>query len=239
MLQAGFSYDQHVEFCFHPPCQPAGLPPPLHNPELRPVLHLLRRDLVLIYGPEEEAYCPASMKPAFIALLSMLCGFDMLSAMYFGEDPISDDYRRAQKLLDENGLKDIRLYQAGRKYKRFLIEVGKLSELEGAFLWVLRNSLAHTYSLNLSEKSYRNNSITAVPSDGTLLKVDSTLNPRRYVLNLWELKKRFLATASNFKILLKSAAPQSELRLAFEKQVQSCGYIKVEKEIVPVRGQTL
>lgn len=227
MSQSDFTFDQHLEFCFLPPCPPTELPPALHNPELRPVVHLLRRDLELIYGPEEEAFCPASMKPPLVVLLAMLCGFDMLAAMLSGEDPIDEVEKEAQALLKANGY-SINIYQVNRKYQLFLREIAGLNEQEAALLLVLRNSLAHTYSLNVNKKAYRNNSVTADRPNGKLITILDETNPKKYIVNLWELKACFLKSVASFKEHLESSAPESESRGNFTTHMKESGYIHIE-----------
>jgi hypothetical protein len=229
MLQQKFTYEQHHTFCFHRPCPPNELPTELHTPELRPVLHLLRRDLELLYGLEEEEYCPGGMKPGFITLLGMLTGLDMLASMYCGEGPMDEKHKSAQDLLDKNGFDSIRLHQSGRKNIRFLTEVAGLTKQEAAFLWTVRNSLAHTYSLNTSEKAYRNNSVTTAKPAGKLIDIGEDANSKKYVLNLWELKKVFLKSVENLRKLLETAEMSSDVRKRFCGHVQSSGYIKIEK----------
>jgi len=206
-----FSFEQHLSYCFHKPCQPNDLPVDLHNPELRPILHLLRRDLEGLYGAESETYSHDSMKPPFILLLGMLCGFDLLSSMYYGEESVSADYRRAQELLDRNGF-SIHLHESGKKFRLFLTKVAHLDEQEAAFLLVLRNSVVHTYSLNLDKKKYRDNSIVIDPPIDQLLKIEQLGNKKKYILNLWELKKRFLESIINLQDLLRDSLPGSEER---------------------------
>lgn len=227
MKQLEFSIQQHLEFCFHRPCPIDELPAELHDPELRPVLHLLRRDLELVYGSEEERYCPGSMKPPLVVLLAMLCGFDMLSAMLSGEDPISDDYKKAQKLLDKNGFK-IKLYEVGKKYRRFMQEIAGLTKQEAAFLFVLRNSLAHMYSLNISDKAYRDNSVTTDPPNGKLIDVHANGSTKRYVLNLWKLKDKFLKAVAQLRTHIESSPEGSEARKIFQDHAKNSGYITIE-----------
>jgi len=227
MSPTNFTFDRHLEFCFLSPCPPADLPAELHNPELRPVLHLLRRDLELVYGPEQEHYCPASMKPPLVVLLAMLCGFDMMSSMMFGDDPIDEDEKKAQEILKTNGSK-VKIHQSNRKYQLFLREIAQLDEQEAALLAVIRNSLAHTYSLNVSKKAYRNNSVTTDPPDGHLITVSANGTEKKYVLNLWELKSRFLKSAANFKQRLNASAAVSEERKIFVSQMVESGYIRIE-----------
>ena len=166
------------------------------------------------------------MKPPLIVLLAMLCGFDLLSAMYSGEGPISDEYKKAQALLDANNFK-IKLHEVGKKYRRFLEEVAGLTKQEAAFLYVLRNSLAHMYSLNVSDKAYRNNSVTTDAPNGDLIKVHQHA-PKKYVLNLWELKGRFLKAVAALKAQIEASPAGSELRLNFNEHAKKSGYIVIE-----------
>ncbi len=222
-----FTFEQHLEYCFLPPCKPEELPAALHNPELRPVLHLLRRDIELIYGEEKISYRNEGMKPPFVVLLAILCGFDMLSAMLFGDDPISEDGKKAQALLDSAKI-PIKVYEVGKKYQRFLREVSGLSERDAAFLYVLRNSLAHTYSLNVSTKAYRYNSVTTDPPNGHLIEISENMNPKKYIVNVWELKRCYLHSIDKLKELLQASKPESDLRSRFKKHVKESGYIVVE-----------
>lgn len=227
MEQSTFTFKQHLEFCFLPPCPPSNLPPALHSQSLRPVLHLLRRDLEGVYGPEREKFIKKSMKPPLIVLLAMLCGFDLLAAMLCGEDPIDEDERKAQVLLNANGF-SIKIYQINRKYQLFLREIAGLSEQEATLLLVLRNSLAHTYSLNVSKKAYRNNSVTTDPPTGQLISILGSSTKKKYIVSLWDLKSCFLKSITDFRRHLESSPPESAVRSKFLNHMKESGYIQIE-----------
>lgn len=220
-----FSFDQHVEYFFLPPCEVEALPDPLKVWKYRPVLHLLRRDLQQLYGAEDVL--AGKMATPFIALSSMMTGFDILSALFAAEEQDAELIRAAE-ILKPHGLESKLVSGIGAKFRKFLTDCAALSEEDADFIWCIRCSVIHTYSLKLAKNKFRFVSVStdAMGAPVCRLQLVAPQEGTLHMLSLWDLKKTFLKAIFTFKTKLENAK-DSPLGSRFLAGVKKSGYIQI------------
>ena len=217
---ANLTFDDHFQNCFIEPCAPKDLPKKLFR-GLRPTLHLLRRDLELLYGKEAVQYQKDGLKPPFLVLTGIMTGIDLMSNLYCGEDEVSEHVIRGNQLLREAG-NPKRLSEFGAKFKKFLREVGGMADNDIRLLWNLRGSVVHSYGLVFRDKGFEDLELSVEESE-QLIKFEKC----RYTVNLWQLKTKFLDMIRIFRKKLEN--PDPALRLVFEREMVARGYIYIDQ----------
>lgn len=218
---ANLTFEDHVRNCFIAPCKPKELPGDLFD-GLRPTLHLLRRDLELLYRPEAVQYERDGLKPPFLVLTGMMTGFDLMSNLYWGEEELSEETRSGNAILKAANHPK-RLSEIGSKFRRFLSEVGGMDATQVKILWNLRGAVVHSYALAFRDEGFEDFEIS-VDEPGALLGYRN----KRYTINLWALKKEFLRLVAEFKLRLSS--PDERLESTFTNEMIQRGYIFVAAE---------
>lgn len=225
-----FSYAEHVQYCFHRPCPKDDLPKPLRDYGYRPVLHLLRRDLQPIYG--EEGQEAGELKPPFVVLSAIMTGFDILSALSSDSDPEHSDFLRARELLKPHSLEYTVTAQLGLKFRRFLKDYASLSPEDAEFMWRIRGSVVHTYSLTLARTIYPYVTVEngAVPASASMIQRRPSIVGEKqvteHVLYLRRMKGTFLEAVERFRRAVETAELKP-LGQNFLKQMKRSGYIQV------------
>jgi hypothetical protein len=162
-----------------------------------------------------------------------MTGFDVMSGAVSDDEPESPDFLRARDVLKPHGLQHTVPRQIGSKFKSFLRSYAMLSDEDANFLWSIRGSVVHTYSLTLDQKTFPN-----VGVSNEMPWIESALSPiqtlkegavTRKVLNLWSLKTVFIRAANRLRDVL-SNAEHERLGGVFKKQALRCGYIFVPPE---------
>lgn len=193
---------QLIEDFFFPPRSPKRLPKRLKDSGHRSLLHLLRRDLVALYGKESFFGVAARVKhkAPVLAALGMMVGLDLLSTL-----SCPDDLRRA----------------VGKRFDWFLGEFCvQDEEWKSAFLRDLRHSLAHRYSMRVRAQGMYRFSTSAEYKDWVVLEGET------YVVNLWGLKDLFLQTVARYRDALTAKGGHDLRERFFERYRQDGGAIK-------------
>lgn len=193
--------DALISSFFLLPRPPKRLPKHLRGSGHRSLLHLLRRDLQALYGPESHFGLAGKVKhkAPVLAALGMMVGLDLLSTL-----SCPDELRR----------------KVGPRFDWFLGEFSVQDEAwKAAFLRDLRHSLAHRYSMRVhAQGSFRFS--TSAEYEDWVVRVGE-----EYVVNLWGLKDLFLQTIGRYEVALGSTPA---LRQRFhERYKQDGGAIKV------------
>jgi hypothetical protein len=175
-----------------------------HLGSKRPVLFLLRRDLVRLYGSEKRKQIKRHKAP-MLAVLGMMAGIDLITKFSIG----LQDTGRAQ-------------------FKYFLMEYGKLNKQNAETFYQFRCSLAHSYGLyaiSREKKIYRF-ALDDNPNNRDLIK---NISPNYYIINFWQMKKFFLSCINEMKRRLWNPEyPNHSILLNnFQTVFKDIGYVEI------------
>lgn len=194
-------FEEALTVFFLSPRPPRRLPKRLKQSGHRSLLHLLRRDLCVLYGP--ETYVGAGPKrrhrSPVLAALGMFVGIDMLST-FACPSSIRND--------------------AGERFKwfakRFAVHP---HDWHVEFLWKLRSSLAHRYSMKVAKTGVFRFSTSLEQQDWI------TVEQGGYTINLWGLKDLFRAYIRRYEESLRDPN-DVELRNRFLLRYRKSGTMK-------------
>lgn len=185
-----------IQDFFLGPRLPKRLPKRLRESGHRSLLHLLRRDLEKLYGPENYFGVSKRVrhKAPVLAALGMLVGIDLMSTF-----SCPDEMR----------------HKVGARFDWFTRKFSTQDqEWKFEFLKELRNALAHRYSMRVRRHGKYRFSTDTDYEDWVVL-ADGW-----HIINLWGLKDLFLQVVNRFKTILDS---DQILRKRFLERYQTDG----------------
>jgi hypothetical protein len=170
------------------------------RPRTSSLLAWLRSDLQELYGPEAIAYGPVAAP--LLTALGICVGLELLAKYWSGHPDIT------RQLVVE-----------------FLTTVAELSPSDAEALMQFRNSLAHGYSLGTRpRRGTRLFSYAIATNHAAAAPVVASRGSTEYTVNLWSLKRIFLATIPR----CRTAIARDQDRLGgFQVSVRNLGEIGV------------
>ena len=174
-------------------------------------LYLLRRDLVDLTGNERKRPRKTDLKSPLLSSLAMMIGLELLAKFHSGKYY----YPKFKQ----------------KHFKRFLREIGKLSNSEAQTLVQFRNAIAHGYCLETYE--YDSNTDEIRNTIKFILDDKLSKNNRIFIcvngvhrINIWNLKSFFLRTIKIFKNELNKQQ-NTPMRDTFEEIYNHLGELKI------------
>jgi hypothetical protein len=180
-----------------------------HLGTVRPVLFLLRRDLVKLYGSEKRKQIRKHKAP-MLAVLGMMAGIDLITKFSVGQ-----------------------LEATRTQFKKFLIDYGKIDIQNAEAFYQFRCALAHSYGLLSFEKNKKGKIKTIYrfvlcdnPNNERLIEA---VAPNYYMISFWQMKKFFLSCINEMKNRLDNPnyPNRAELINNIENVTTDIGYVGV------------
>jgi uncharacterized membrane protein len=162
---------------------------------------LLRSDLQAFYGP--EAGVGGTVAAPLLTSLGICTGLELLAKYW-------------------SGLSDIK----GTDFKKFLTDVAMLEQSQAEELMQFRNSLAHGYALGTRRRNDKQLFSFTIDTGNTMAtEVVVSGGANEYIVNIWSLKKFFLATIGR----CRKAIASDKRRLGdFQVCLQNLGEIGIQ-----------
>lgn len=155
------------------------LPPGKKCPdEKRPLLFLLRRDLVKLYGNEGSNRKRHVTSP-LLTSLGIMVGLELLAKLWSGE------------------------VEAGHStIVDFLVQVAELSPERAEALAQFRHAIAHGYRLKTRVRSSGNYYYFYLSDSKSANELLKRINSHRFKINVWKLKDFFISTIYAYRRVL-------------------------------------
>ncbi len=164
----------------------------------RSMLYLLRRDLQDQYGKENDPPLGKIISP-LLTTLGIMIGFELLTKYWIGK------YTTTTAEL-----------------RKFINDVGKLSKNESEILAQLRHALAHGYCLRTTDRKGTQYTFRLDENTGGSNVIEERNS--EYIINIWELKKLFLKTISDYQNFLEQSP---DLKGKFTSANANLGELKI------------